>query len=96
MRKTLLAAMAVTFALSAPAVAFAEPAQTTAPEPTSASVMVPGYWVSAGFWNTEQDCTYQATVEFNRHPEYTDYLCRLENTGTSEYKWHLWMWVGDV
>lgn len=57
---------------------------------------IPGYWVSAGYWNTEEDCIYQATKEYTRHPEYTAHACQYENTGAGEYKWHLWMWVGDV
>lgn len=95
MRKTFLAALVVTFALATPAVALAEPVQDNV-SGAAITAPIPGYWVSAGYWNTEQDCTYQATNEFARHPEYTDYLCRYENTGVSEYKWHLWMWVGDV
>jgi hypothetical protein len=92
-----LAAMVVTFALATPAVAFAEPVQANVSEAApTVSTPIPGYWVSSGYWNTEQDCTYQATKEYNRHPEYTAHACQYENTGVSEYKWHLWMWVGDV
>jgi hypothetical protein len=75
LRKTFLAAMVVTFALATPAVAFAEPVQANVSRATAVSAPIPGYWVSAGYWNTEEDCIYQATKEYTAHPEYTAHAC---------------------